>query len=115
MTRLISMCRATAMDLQIVPKGEIQLDGFEGLIRSLPANARCGAAAIEPVIGHMKAEGHLGHCYLKRTAGDAPTPSSRPSATTSDLLWPGLRILLGLVQPRYGALSQCRPTLNSVS
>jgi IS5 family transposase len=27
--------------------------------------------AIEPVIGHMKAEGHLGRCYLKGTAGDA--------------------------------------------
>ena len=23
------------------------------------------------VIGHMKAEGHLGRCYLKGTAGDA--------------------------------------------
>ena len=28
-------------------------------------------SAIEPVIGHMKAEGHLGRCYLKGTAGDA--------------------------------------------
>src|SRR5476651_2120345 len=27
-------------------------------------------SAIEPVIGHMKAEGHLGRCYLKGTAGD---------------------------------------------
>jgi len=27
--------------------------------------------AIEPVIGHMKAEGHLGRCYLKGRAGDA--------------------------------------------
>jgi IS5 family transposase len=26
--------------------------------------------AIEPVIGHMKAEGNLGRCYLKETAGD---------------------------------------------
>jgi IS5 family transposase len=28
-------------------------------------------AAIEPVIGHMKSEGHLGRCYLKGRAGDA--------------------------------------------
>ena len=28
-------------------------------------------SAIEPVIGHMKAEGHLGRRYLKGTAGDA--------------------------------------------
>src|SRR5262249_23049285 len=28
-------------------------------------------SAIEAVIGHMKAEGHLGRCYLKGRAGDA--------------------------------------------
>ena len=28
-------------------------------------------SAIEPVIGHLKAEGHLGRCYLKGPAGDA--------------------------------------------
>ena len=28
-------------------------------------------SAIEPVIGHMKAEGHLGRCYLKGRDGDA--------------------------------------------
>lgn len=28
-------------------------------------------SAIEPLIGHMKAEGHLGRCYLKGRAGDA--------------------------------------------
>ena len=27
--------------------------------------------AIEPIIGHLKAEGHLGRCYLKGRAGDA--------------------------------------------
>ena len=30
-----------------------------------------GNSAIEAVIGHMKAEGHLGRCYLKGRAGDA--------------------------------------------
>src|SRR6478609_9221220 len=28
-------------------------------------------SAIEPIIGHMKTEGHLGRCYLKGRAGDA--------------------------------------------
>ena len=28
-------------------------------------------AAIEPIIGHLKADGHLGRCYLKGRAGDA--------------------------------------------
>ena len=28
-------------------------------------------SAIEPVIGHLKAEGHLDRCYLKGRAGDA--------------------------------------------
>ena len=28
-------------------------------------------SAIEPVIGDLKAEGHLGRCYLKGRAGDA--------------------------------------------
>lgn len=28
-------------------------------------------SAIEPIIGHLKTEGHLGHYYLKGRAGDA--------------------------------------------
>ena len=28
-------------------------------------------SAIEPVIGHLKSEGHLGRCYLKGRPGDA--------------------------------------------
>jgi hypothetical protein len=62
-------------------------------------------SAIEAVIGHMKAEGHLGRCYLKGRAGDAanvilssvrlqPSPRSRlaedhfarhPTRATPDL------------------------------
>ena len=30
-----------------------------------------GRSAIEPLIGHLKSEGHLGRCYLKGRAGDA--------------------------------------------
>ena len=39
---------------------------------SAASNARLTRrSAIEAVIGHMKAEGHLGRCYLKGRAGDA--------------------------------------------
>ncbi len=38
---------------------------------SVSSSASCAAAAIEPIIGHLKAEGHLGRCYLKGRAGDA--------------------------------------------
>jgi transposase, IS5 family len=48
-------------------------------------------SAIEPVIGHMKAEDHLGRCYLGR-AGDAAKPSSPPSGTTSDVSSHGLDV-----------------------
>src|SRR3546814_8737894 len=40
-------------------------------------------AAIEPVIGHVKAEHRMGRNYLKGHEGTAPTPSSPPPATTS--------------------------------
>jgi IS5 family transposase len=44
-------------------------------------------SAIEPVIGHMKADGHLGHCYLNGTAGDAANAilTAIDSSTTA---WP---------------------------
>lgn len=54
-------------------------------------------SAIEPIIGHLKADGHLGRCYLKgRRAGDAAMSSSQPSATTSPnpLLRKTLRVVL---------------------
>src|SRR5258707_4519794 len=35
-------------------------------------------SAIEPIIGHLKTEGHLGRCYLKGRAGVPPTSSSQP-------------------------------------
>ena len=54
-----------------------QRRGVHGIKRVLRRRS-----AIEPVIGHMKSEGHLGRIYLKGTA-TAPTPSSLRSATTS--------------------------------
>jgi IS5 family transposase len=38
---------------------------------SLASSSARRRSAIEPVIGHLKAEGHLGRCYLKGRAGDA--------------------------------------------
>jgi IS5 family transposase len=47
-------------------------------------------SAIEPVIDHMKAEGHLGRCYLKGRAGDAANAIlSPPSDTASAASSPG--------------------------
>jgi IS5 family transposase len=46
-------------------------------------------SAIEPLIGHLKAEGHLGRCYLKVAPATPPTPSSPPSDTTSAASSPG--------------------------
>ncbi|RXH32647.1 hypothetical protein XH99_09955 [Bradyrhizobium nanningense] len=46
-------------------------------------------SAIEPISGHMKAEGHLGRCYLKGRAATPPRLSSQPSATTSAGSSPG--------------------------
>lgn len=40
-------------------------------------------SAIEPVIGHLKAEGHLGRCYLKGRAGDAANAILSAVDTTS--------------------------------
>ena len=37
-------------------------------VSSVSSSASC---AIEPIIEHLKAEGHLGRCYLKGRAGDA--------------------------------------------
>jgi hypothetical protein len=39
-------------------------------------------SAIEAVIGHMKAEGHLGRCFSKVAPAMPPTSSSAPSVTT---------------------------------
>jgi IS5 family transposase len=56
-------------------------------------------SAIEAVIGHMKADGHLGRCYLKGTAGDAAnaTLSAVGHNLRLVLAWFGilLRLILG--------------------
>jgi IS5 family transposase len=53
--------------------------------------------AIEPVIGHMKAEGHLGRCYLKGTAGEAANAILAAVGHNLRLVLAWLRILLCLI------------------
>jgi hypothetical protein len=54
-------------------------------------------SAIEPVISHMKAEGHLGRCYLKGTAGDAANAILTAVGHNLRLILAWLRILLRLI------------------
>jgi IS5 family transposase len=51
-------------------------------------------SAIKPVIGHMKAEGHLGRCYLKGTAGDAANAILTAVGHNFRLVLAWLRVLL---------------------
>ena len=54
-------------------------------------------SAIEPVIGHMKAEGHLGRCYLKGSNGDAANAILTAVGHNFRLVLAWLRILLRLI------------------
>jgi IS5 family transposase len=49
------------------------------------------------VIGHMKAEGHLGRCYLKGTAGDAANAILTAVGYNFRRILAWLRILLRLI------------------
>ena len=72
-------------------------------------------SAIEPIIGHLKAEGHLGRCYLKGRAGDAA------NVVLSAVGHNFRRILAWLREPLYLFLVQlwrtlaAQPPLNSAS
>ena len=54
-------------------------------------------SAIEAVIGHMKAEGHLGRCYLKGIAGDAANAILSAVGHNLRLVLAWLRMLLRLI------------------
>lgn len=72
-------------------------------------------SAIEAVIGHMKAEGHLGRCYLKGRQGDAASLVLTAIGQNLRLVLAWLRILLRLI---LNALSQAfalAPALKSAS
>ena len=53
-------------------------------------------SAIEPVIGHMKSEGHLGRCYLKGRDGDATNAILSAVGYNLRLVLAWLRMLLRL-------------------
>jgi transposase, IS5 family len=60
-------------------------------------------SAIEPVIGHMKSEGHLGRCYLKGREGDAANVILTAVGCNLRLVLAWLRIL------RLFLIALCRP------
>ena len=54
-------------------------------------------SAIEPVIGHLKAEGYLGRCYLKGRAGDAANAILSAVGYNFRRILAWLRVLLRLL------------------
>jgi IS5 family transposase len=72
-------------------------------------------SAIEPVIGHMKAEGHLGRCYLKGTAGDAANAILTAVGHNLRLVLAWLRILLCLILAALRSVLDAHPELKSAS
>jgi IS5 family transposase len=54
-------------------------------------------SAIEPVIGHMKADGHLGRCYLKGREGDAANAVLTAVGYNLRLVLAWLRIILRFI------------------
>src|SRR3982075_4041234 len=85
-----------------------QKRGVVGVIKR-ELRRRC---AIEPVIGHMKAEGHLGRCYLKGRAGDAANAILSAVGYNFRRILAWLRILLRLLLIVIGDLFTTRSTLN---
>ena len=66
-------------------------------------------SAIEPVIGHMKAEGHLDRCYLKGTAGDTANAILTAVGHNLRLVLAWLRILLCLILAALRSAIMARP------
>jgi IS5 family transposase len=70
-------------------------------------------SAIEPVIGHMKSEGHLGRCYLKGRAGDAAnaTLSAVGYNLRRILAWlrDFLRQIIATIRAAFTAASNLKP------
>ncbi len=66
-------------------------------------------SAIEPIIGHMKSDGHLGRCRLKSREGDAINVILTPSDLRCVLAW--LRNLLtSILVASGGKSSSIRPS-----
>jgi IS5 family transposase len=69
-------------------------------------------SAIEPIIGHMKAEGHLGRCYLKGRAGDAANAVLSAVGHNFRRILAWLRALLRFFMIAIARLSTIRSALN---
>jgi IS5 family transposase len=69
-------------------------------------------AAIEPVIGHMKAEGHLGRCYLKGRDGDAANAVLTAVGYNFRRILAWLRALLCLILAALWRAVAARSALN---
>lgn len=65
---------------------------FGGIKRELRRRS-----AIEPVIGHMKTDGHLDRCYLKGRHGDAANVVLSAVGQNLRLVLAWLRLLLHLI------------------
>jgi len=72
-------------------------------------------SAIEPVIGHRKAQGHLDRCYLKGHAGDAANAILSAVGYNFRRILAWLRILLRLILEHMIASFAINPELNRAS
>ncbi|MCA1538070.1 IS5/IS1182 family transposase, partial [Bradyrhizobium sp. NBAIM03] len=69
----------------------------------------------EPIIGHLKAEGHLGRCYLKGRAGDAANVVLSAVGHNFRRILAWFRELLCLLLVSLGHTLNCPAQLNPTS
>jgi IS5 family transposase len=72
-------------------------------------------SAIEPVIGHMKTDGHLGRCYLKGRDGNAANVVLSAVGHNLRLVLAWLRMLLRLILNVLSPLLTARTPLKWAS
>ena len=72
-------------------------------------------SAAEPLIGHMKEQGHLGRCYLKRHAGDAANANLTAAGYNFRRILASLRIFLRIILAALTTDPKGQHTLNPAS
>jgi IS5 family transposase len=72
-------------------------------------------SAVEPLIGHMKEQGHLGRCYLKGHAGDAANAILTAAGYNFRRILAWLRMLLHLILAVLIAAHPSYPARNPAS
>ena len=72
-------------------------------------------SAVEPLIGHMKQQGHLGRCYLKGHAGDDANAVLTAAGYNFRRILAWLRILLRLILCALIAALRRQTVLNPAS